>query len=176
MTHGRFSLSPQGDGNEYEAEPALISSITITPHNEPNDVHYMPNFDQPDGCSPPPGIAVRAAACAPPPGNVPYATTDSSLRHAQRCHKWSAVPISPSGPSPPPTNCTLVRRSSCPLSPLPALDPRSLDRRRSPRGGRRAAPAGTHGSVRQTGARGPRPRVSPTPGRHSFSWIRLHPP
>ena len=38
-----------GDGNIYR-KTVYISSVRVTPFNEPNDVMYPDPFDQPDGC------------------------------------------------------------------------------------------------------------------------------
>ena len=40
-----------GDGKSY-SQTAYISSVKITPFNEPNDIMSPTPIDQPDGCEP----------------------------------------------------------------------------------------------------------------------------
>lgn len=68
-----------GDGKSY-AVTSYISSVSVTPFNEPNDVMYMAFDDQPTGCTP------------------TYRKTP--------CHTWTAVDIPPAPAREAPTTST----------------------------------------------------------------------
>lgn len=82
-----------GDGQSYNVS-AFVSSVSVTPFNEPNDIMAPAFADQPDGCT-------------------------KTYRSPNWCHKWTAVDIMPSGSTdddatddgtddntPPPSGCS----------------------------------------------------------------------